>query len=112
MRSNKSRINWSNPEEVRAYRRNRLEKETEFGKRWRAKNPEKHPEYQRRYAKKNPEKIKAQNLMNNNGKKFPLGSECEFCGATKKLEHGHIDYDYPEIYLTVCHKCNLWMGVA
>lgn len=29
-----------------------------------------------------------------------------------KLEHGHIDYNYPEIYLTVCHECNYWMQVT
>ena len=81
-------------------------------KEWKLKNPEKHGEYQIRYRRKHPEKIKAQNLMNNNRKKYPLGSECIFCGRTEKLEHGHLDYeDGGENYLTVCHECNSWMGV-
>lgn len=41
--------------------------------------------------------------------KHPLGSECIFYGKTENLEHGHIDYNHPEIHLTVCHQCNIWM---
>ena len=40
---------------------------------------------------------------------YPLGNKCEFCDETKNLQHGHIDYDYPKIYLTVCGSCNIWM---
>jgi hypothetical protein len=75
-------------------------------KRYQEQHLEKHVASEKRYASKYPEKIVGHRIA----KKIPLGSECEFCGATKKLEHGHIDYAYPDIVLTVCHLCNVWMN--
>jgi len=58
---------------------------------------------------RNKKKRHAQSLMYNNLDRYPLDSECEFCGSIENLEHGHVDYGHPELYLTVCHKCNIWM---
>lgn len=82
----------------------------DWSKESRKNNPEKHRRQQRKHRLRYPEKIKARNFVNNHN--LPLGSECEFCGRTEKLEHGHIDYDYPEIYLTVCHECNQNMEIS
>jgi hypothetical protein len=68
-----------------------------------------HRQEQKRYINNNTKKIKAQRILNNGD--FPLQSVCAFCGVTEHLEHGHIDYDYPELYLTVCHRCNTWMSM-
>lgn len=76
---------------------------------WRKKNPEKYRAQQRRHRLRYPEKIKARNFVNSHD--CPLDSECIFCGTTEKLEHGHIDYDYPALYITVCHECNQNMEV-
>lgn len=79
---------------------------------YRASHPQimlNHRQEQKRYRNKYPNKIIAQQIIRNGD--FPLGSECAFCGVTENLEHGHLDYDYPEIYLTVCHPCNTWMSL-
>lgn len=75
-----------------------------------AKNKARGRELSYKWKENNPEKVRAHNLMYRNPKKYPLAESCEFCGSTEYLQHGHIDYDYPEIYLTVCAKCNWWMG--
>lgn len=108
----------------RKWRENNPEKNREYQRLWRLHHPEinkirkreyqrkyrkEHPESDIKYRKNNPKKIKARNILSR--KHLPLGSECEFCGRTEKLEHGHLDYNYPEIYLTVCHECNCWMEV-
>lgn len=101
--SNKVRINalhcqWNkdNSEKIKGYHKKHFAKQYESNKRWRLNNPK---------------KVQAEHLLNNNPKKYPLDNECEFCGDTDNLEHGHVDYAYPEIYLTVCHGCNLSMDV-
>jgi len=94
----------------RGYRGKNPEKLRELNRSQQINNPESNREKVRRYKQKYPERRKAHSLMSNNPEKYPLGSECEFCGRTENLEHGHLDYDYPEIYLTVCHQCNMWMG--
>lgn len=72
--------------------------------------PESRREASRHFRNNYPEIKKGQNVISHNSEKYPLEDKCEFCDSTKHLEHGHVDYDYPEIYLTVCHQCNLWMG--
>ena len=91
---------------VRAYQEAHPEKRAESCRNYYLQNREKRLAYQKKYNREHPEVKKADNLVRN----YLLGSECEFCGRTEKLEHGHIDYDFPEIYLTVCHSCNMWMG--
>lgn len=75
----------------------------------RKRDPEECVRFQREWRSKYPEKNRAKKLLQRHPDKYPLGKECEFCGKSEKLEHGHIDYDYPELYLTVCHQCNAWM---
>ena len=72
------------------------------------KHAEQRREGRRQWRENFPERVKAEHLLVNL-KKYPLADKCEFCDSTKNLEHGHIDYDYPELYLTVCHACNCSM---
>ena len=65
--------------------------------------------YNQKYSIENNKRLKARRRMNMSPHLYPLKSNCEFCGSTLNLEHGHIDYDYPTIYLTVCASCNKWM---
>ena len=89
------------------------EKNQEYMKTYRASHPQckvRHRLEQKKYANNNPKKIKAQQFIRTHIEESPLGNECEFCGTSETLEHGHIDYNYPDLYLTVCHQCNCWMG--
>lgn len=70
-------------------------------RRWR----QAHPNFRQKYEENNPEKVKAWKLVG----RQPLGHVCEFCGTIENLEHGHIDYVFPRLYLTVCRRCNIWM---
>jgi hypothetical protein len=92
------------------YRLNHLEKIKECARKY----LKQHCENSKKWQKDNLMKVKAVRLINNcqryHPEKYPLDNKCEFCGDTEKLEHGHIDYDYPELYLTVCHSCNYYMG--
>ena len=99
----------------------------DYWRKYYQKYAEQHPNMHREYYKKNPEKCKAKvkkyrkkhpnvvriyKLIYYNAEEYPLDSKCIFCGATKKLEHGHLDYeDYGKNYITVCHKCNHWMKI-
>ena len=109
-------------EQIRQWATNHPERIKEFSRRWSEEHPERkkeinqknlehHRECGRKWRQKHPEKVKAHRLMANLDK-YPLDKECEFCGRTWSLEHGHIDYNYPEIYLTVCHACNCNMEVS
>lgn len=103
----------------REWRRTHKEHIGQYGKQWRQEHPDysrlkhRNPEVERKarrkWRKNNPEKVRAEQLLYSNPTKYPLNDECDFCGATGKLEHGHIDYAFPELYLTVCHPCNYWM---
>ena len=118
-RLNQSGINWLDSEQLREYkrkhRRKHLEQYRASQRRYAAKHRDqinkRDKKHKTNWRHNNPEKVKAHNLINANPDRHPLGSECEFCGSTEKLEHGHIDYNYPEIYLTVCHTCNCWMDI-
>ena len=110
----------TNPEYSRDYYRKHRQEKSSYQRKWREEHRQqfldtvkayraKHNQNVRLWKQNNPEKRKAQSLMSNNPTKFPLDSQCEFCSGTEKLEHGHIDYELPEIYLTVCHQCNVWM---
>jgi len=56
----------------------------------------------REYRRKHPERKYAQNLA----RYIPLKPSCEFgnCTSTEKLEHAHLDYDYPLEVVTFCAK--------
>jgi hypothetical protein len=81
---------------------------------WQKNHPEQERERRRKWRENNPKKKQAQNVISHGNRRgkidYPLADACEFCGASGKLEHGHIDYDYPKIYLTVCRACNVWMN--
>ena len=95
-----------------AYRINHPEQAIESSRRRREKFKDACNAQNRKWRKIHPEKKFAGNIISNHSEKFPLDIECELCGVTDKLEHGHIDYDYPELYLTVCHRCNYWMNMG
>lgn len=82
-------------------------------RKWRERNKEKLNQYFRNWKKDNPKKYKAHYYISNNKHKFPLNKECELCPEddikTENLERHHPDYDYPEIYVTVCDKCHQWI---
>ena len=62
--------------------------------------------------RKNPNIARIYFLIERYAEQFPLASRCIFCGASKNLEHGHLDYeDCGQNYVTVCYQCNYWMGV-
>ena len=86
---------------------------------WREKNREKFLEKHRLHNRKwydrngleyernrDEKKRNAKNRLNGSLHLYPLDDKCVFCDRTENLEHGHIDYNYPRLYLTVCHQCN------
>lgn len=111
----------------------------EYSKKWRAEHPDylapskiKNPHYARDYWRAHPQtevqkqhrkdwnarhlerepknrsKVKrfAQNYALHN---LPLEKECEFCGETENLHRHHPDYDFPEIIVTCCGSCHLFI---
>jgi len=94
-------------ESKREWRYKNPEKRMEILRRWKDKNPDKVKEQRKRYNQRYPKKIKAYQFISNN--KLELAKECELCGNTENLEHHHPDYDYPEIYVTVCKECHTWI---
>lgn len=42
-------------------------------------------------------------------KSIPLSSKCELCSSTEHLLRHHVDYDYPEIIVTVCSECHSYI---
>jgi len=105
----------NNPERVtqlhRTWRVNHPEATIDSYRRCGEKHKDEHNEQNRKWRRTYPEKKHAGNIISKHPEMFPLADECEFCGCIDKLEHGHIDYDYPELYLTVCHRCNHWMDI-
>lgn len=108
------RYYWRNREKVKArsrefYQKNRQIQRERLRRKYQ-KYAEKYREYQRERRKKGPEKIKIYDLIGNHPERYPLDTVCVFCGETKDLEHGHLDYeDEGYNYLTVCPSCNRWM---
>lgn len=65
-------------------------------------------ERMRRYRLRHPEKARARYLQ-----RYKLKDNiCVFCGRTKNLERGHLDYEDNGVnWVTVCKECNFWMEV-
>lgn len=100
----------NNREKVRKYHRDYRKKRRREDLRYAEQLRKIHKKWYDTHEYKRDEKKRfAQSLMYNYPDKYPLDSKCEFCGATENLEHAHIDYGYPELYITACHQCNLWM---
>ena len=107
------------------------QKNAEYQRNWKIRNPENarkqhkeknkryvqnHPEHNikshRKWNKQNREKIRVYNLIQKHPEQYPLVDKCIFCGEINNLEHGHLDYeDNGYNYVTVCHQCNMWMGL-
>lgn len=82
----------------------------EYRRDWRKNHLKSERKYQREWRKDNPNKQRIYNYIQYHPERYPLDSECAFCGRTEKLEHGHLDYEDDGFnYLTVCHQCNIWM---
>jgi len=119
---------WKDPERAKEYYR-------EHSRQWREDHPDynrnwrkNHPDYHHNYRKRHPERIKEKdrkyNLNNveklkvgyfvrNRKHLFPLASECELCpdndAETTDLLRHHPDYEFPEIYVTVCRSCHWYV---
>jgi len=90
-------------------------------KEWRKRNPNYYREYRKKHPemyntprdewkKDNPEKHEIHKKVYHNLDKYPLGSECIFCGATEDLQRAHLDYeDDGHNYVTACRSCHWWM---
>ena len=114
----------ANREHILERQRQWRKKHPKYFSEYRKKNPEYPIEYARthrdarnesgrRWRKNNLEKKRVGNLITNHPKRYPLDDECAFCGATEKLEHGHMDYeDEGYNYITVCRRCNYWMDIG
>ena len=92
-------------EEILKRKREWRRQHPDYHRQYRMAHPEMYRNSERKHNRNNPKKRIARRKV----EELPLNQECEFCGRTEKLEHGHIDYDLPEIYVTVCHQCNFWM---
>jgi len=93
------------------YRDNHREQIREKSRRQKATYRKRHLKRIQEYREKNKKKTSAQNLLNHHPEKYPLASECELCPEDKRVEnlqHHHPDYDYPEIYVTVCPFCHYY----
>lgn len=67
-------------------------------------NPEKARDYWRKYYQRNRKKVLARDISK---REVPLGNRCEICGSTENLERHHIDYDKPELVVTLCRECHM-----
>ena len=62
-------------------------------------------EMARKWMNKYPEKVRAEKIA----KKIPLAEFCELCpedDKRKSVMRHHPDYDYPEIFVSVCGSCH------
>lgn len=50
--------------------------------------------------------LKKQYIAHQIASKLPLGSCCELCDSILNLARHHPDYDFPEIFVTVCRSCH------
>jgi len=93
----------------RQYRAEKIEKIQKIERKYRDSHKKEHSNRQNQYRKMNQKKIKVHQMMNNNPDKYPLLNQCEFCPNTENLQRHHPDYDFPEIYVTVCAFCHRWI---
>ena len=88
----------------RIWRKQNILKVREQGKKAKLKFKEKHPDL----AKK---QFRAHNIS----AKLPMKDYCELCpeddNKGRELSRHHFDYDYPEIFLTICYECHTWTRI-
>lgn len=97
----------------RQYRRTHREEVNKTTKEFRDANRDKISEEQKIRRQEHPEKVRVYGRIQRHPRIYPLDSHCAFCGSVEALEHGHLDYeDDGHNYLTVCHRCNIWMEIG
>lgn len=86
------------------------ENRQQSGKKYYLENKEKLSLYQQNYKIKHPEVRKAHQIANQYCK---IGDCCELCPEddvrTENLVKHHPDYDFPEMFITCCQSCHLWI---
>jgi len=97
-------------ERVSRYNREHRKQLNEYQHRYYRENKERLNKYRQKLRKNNREKPRVYCRIQAHPERYSLDVKCAFCDATKKLEHGHLDYeDEGHNYLTVCSSCNKWM---
>jgi len=99
-------------EQIKEYVETHREEYRRYQANYRKKHLGKIREIMREWRERNPEKIKAEQFVNNNH--LPLAEFCELCpqdDLRKATEHHHPDYDYREIFVSVCVKCHKYIGM-
>jgi hypothetical protein len=111
------------PEKVKQYRQKSAVYDAQFRKKWRETHPdylknwkgvnaEKFKEYGAKWRKAHPlppKRVRMYTFIHDHPELFPLALTCELCEETQDLMHHHPDYDYPEIYVTCCKVCHVWI---
>jgi hypothetical protein len=119
-----------NRQKRKEYYQKHREQRQEYQKQWRQRHPKynrdwhvRHPEYNKEHGKifnkKNPNRnygnstrTPKQWRAHNYVQRHPelLLSQCELCPddniQTENLRGHHPDYDYPEIFVTICSSCH------
>jgi hypothetical protein len=85
------------------YRLERRRKNREYMKHYYPEHREARIEYGRKRDQLHPKIRKAQRKA----EQLPLAESCELCDSTEhRLERHHLDYDNPEIFVTLCTPCH------
>jgi hypothetical protein len=100
-------------------RMNQGERIRKLHREWRKNNREKVREQWRKgrikFIENNPELAKKQYIARKIAEKIPMKSYCELCpeedNQGRKLSRHHLDYDYPEIFMTICYECHTWTRI-
>lgn len=99
-------------EKARKYRQTpeykRKRREYEKRRRQRPEFKEKERIRNRKRWKTQPTR-RAKTYVKKKGQKIPIHKQCEFCPSTGHLERHHPDYNYPDIFVTVCSECHWYV---
>jgi hypothetical protein len=92
------------------------ERHTRYSQNWNDKNPNYRKEYYKKRHIEHPEEAnlnrsRTPEMWNahNKAEKIPLAKYCELCpnDDLKIATHrAHLDYDYPEIFVSTCQSCH------
>ena len=114
-------------EEKKRYRQNHpTVYDSDYQKKWRKEHPNylkdwkeenigTFKEYRKKWAQEHPASRAHHKLylfIYKHPELYPLADACELCPEnpeTQDLMHHHPDYDYPEIYVTCCKICHVWI---
>jgi hypothetical protein len=90
----------------------------EYDRKWRLAHPERCKINAQKYNSVHPERDNggkmspAKKLFYYYAEKIPLAEFCEFCpedDKQKAVERHHPDHDYPEIFVSVCKSCHMYI---